>query len=96
MGQVKFAAEIGVTGAQVSRYEAGLVMPELRVLLNLFCRTAVPAERRVILRELHKRGLNDVMSWLRQSGLLGDMSTTHIVCAGDASLAMVSREISNL
>jgi transcriptional regulator with XRE-family HTH domain len=82
MGQTAFAAVIGVTPSQISRYESGLSKPDLKPLLKLLCEARTPIEQHPILQQLKDHGLDDVLRCLRLAGLLSQPSPTHTVCNG--------------
>jgi hypothetical protein len=78
LGQVAFSRLIGVgiDSSNISRYEGGLNKPELKVLLNLLCMAEAPAERRPILRELKRQGIDQVIHCLVVSGLFNERWAT--------------------
>jgi len=88
LGQNALSKLLGVSQAVVSRYESNGCIPELGPLLKLFCLAERSAERRPILRELRKRGINDVVCNLRQSGLLSQFPATPTVSGEEAQEAI--------
>jgi hypothetical protein len=78
LGQVAFARLIGagIDNSNISRYEGGLNKPELKGLLSLLCMAEAPAERRPILRELKRQGIDQVIHCLVVSGLFNERWAT--------------------
>jgi transcriptional regulator with XRE-family HTH domain len=90
IGQTNFARELGVNQTQISRYERGATKPELGPLVQLLGMTALPAERRVILRELKRLGIDSLIGRLVQSGLVLDLGAMPTVCMEQVSGATSS------
>jgi hypothetical protein len=84
MDQVTLSKMLGVAQAQISRYERGHDVPELKPLLKLLCLAKKRSERRPIFQELRRRGIDDVISSLRQSGFISQSSVPAAVSGEEA------------
>jgi len=94
MGQIKFAALIGISPSQISRYESSITKPDLKALLRLLERAEAQTERNPILQELKRQGIGGVLRSIQLADLLPQQSSTHTVCDGQPAEATPESPVS--